>query len=139
MTTARSAGGGEGFCSHLRTPTHRRCALHAAPPDIAVERELRGLNLERERGGVLDLLVSPQCRRSRPSAGAREHRRRGSRLATAAPRARRACRHSPRKPRPSPLAGLRATALLAPRAVDPGRSRTRCSPCGSCSPNAEAG
>ena len=127
MTTAQSAGGGEGFCSHLRTPTHRRCALHAAPPDIAVERELRGLNRERW-GGVLDLLVSPQCRRSRPSAGARERRRRGSRLATAAPWARRACRHSPRKPRPSPLVGLRATALLAPRAVDPGRSRTRRSP-----------
>ena len=109
MTTAQSAGGGEGFCSHLRTPTHRRCALHAAPPDIAVERELRGLN--RERGGVLDLLVSPQCRRSRPSASAREHRRRGSRLATAAPRARRACRHSPRKPRPSPPCWPRALSI----------------------------
>jgi len=99
-----------------------------------------------ERGrGVLDLLVSPRCRRTRPSTGACERRRRGSRLATAAPRARRACRHSPHKPRPSQLAGLGATALLAPRAVDPGRSRTRCSPrssCsprGSCSPNAEAG
>jgi len=63
---------------------------------------------------VLDLLVSPRCRRTRPSTGACERRRRGSRLATAAPRARRACRHSPRKPRPSPLAGLRATTLLAP-------------------------
>jgi len=122
MTTARSAGGGEGFCSHLRTPTHRHCALHAAPPDIAVERELRGLNRERGGRGVLDLLVSP-------------------RLATAAPWARRACRHSPRKPRPSPLSGLRATALLASRAIDPGRSRTRRAPRarGSCSPNAEAG
>jgi len=119
MTTARSAGGGEGFCSHLRTPTHRRCALHAAPPDIAVERELRGLNREREGGSARSACKPPmpplttQRRRSRtpPPWFPTRHRR------------------SPGTPRLPPLptqaAPVTARQPACPRPAGPARCRSR--------------